>query len=290
MTPAEPPPATPRTALRPRVWTVFLALSIALCSNLCLGVFTALAALAASYFERGALDVEALQELLTDPTWVLAPTLLLTALLSIGIALAAAYLSPLPLRRRLALVAPVRRFGWLSLPLALGGIAVGIAAGTLCDAIGVPGSANESLNDAVAVADPLTLVVLALGVAIGAPVAEELLFRGYAQQRLVERWGAVTGIVVTSVLFGLFHIDPSQALPAIAIGGWLGWLRHRSGSLWLPFAAHATNNFLFVVFARLEVPDPEGALSWALAGGGLLVAAALVFHVERGVTRDAPGI
>ncbi len=40
---------------------------------------------------------------------------------------------------------------------------------------------------------------------IGNGVAEEILFRGFFCRRISEKWGSWTGIVVSSILFGLMH-------------------------------------------------------------------------------------
>ena len=50
------------------------------------------------------------------------------------------------------------------------------------------------------------LGVLVLIVCVGAPLFEEVFFRGLVQPRLVDRFGVVPGIVVASVLFGAAHM------------------------------------------------------------------------------------
>ena len=91
--------------------------------------------------------------------------------------------------------------------------------------------------------------VLVLVTCVGAPVVEELFFRGLVQTRLVARWGPVQGIAVTSVLFGAAHLigwaGPISLLYAWSIaaaGLALGTLRHLTGRLGTSMAAHALFN------------------------------------------------
>ncbi|TML42999.1 MAG: CPBP family intramembrane metalloprotease [Actinobacteria bacterium] len=80
---------------------------------------------------------------------------------------------------------------------------------------------------------------------VGAPVVEELFFRGLVQVRLIGRWGPVTGIGVTSVLFGAAHLiawrGPITLLYGIAVaagGVVLGEMRYHTGRLGTSMAAH----------------------------------------------------
>lgn len=84
------------------------------------------------------------------------------------------------------------------------------------------------------------LLVLVVGVA---PLLEELVFRGYFQAAFGERLGKTTGIAVTAVIFGLFHLaDPWVVLPVILLGLMLGVARARTGSVWPGVLGHVLNN------------------------------------------------
>lgn len=89
--------------------------------------------------------------------------------------------------------------------------------------------------------------VLALFVAGITPIAEELFFRGIVQGRLVPRIGPVGGVVATSVLFGLAHLQLIQLLPLIALGAVFGVLALRMRRLGAAIVAHAVFNGLTIV-------------------------------------------
>ncbi|MGH9492646.1 MAG: lysostaphin resistance A-like protein [Terriglobales bacterium] len=76
-----------------------------------------------------------------------------------------------------------------------------------------------------------------------AAMAEEVAFRGYPFQRLVEGIGAVGGIVVLSVFFGAIHLGNPHVslwgfLNTIEIGALLAMAYLRTRSLWMPWGIH----------------------------------------------------
>ncbi len=99
----------------------------------------------------------------------------------------------------------------------------------------------------------LRLAVVLLILSTGA-MTEELMFRGYPFQRLVEGVGAVPAIVLLSVMFGLAHLkNPHSSAWAIAntvsVGVLLSVAYLRSRALWLPWGIHfGWNATLGVVF------------------------------------------
>jgi uncharacterized protein len=86
-------------------------------------------------------------------------------------------------------------------------------------------------------------VLMVLGVLISGALAEELMFRGYPFQRLVEGIGAAGAMVVFSILFGVVHLsNPGASLwglvNTVAIGVLLSIVYLRTRSLWLPWGLH----------------------------------------------------
>jgi membrane protease YdiL (CAAX protease family) len=92
---------------------------------------------------------------------------------------------------------------------------------------------------------PLGLVVV-LGLVVAAPVAEEVVFRGFLQGALANVLPPRLGLVVTAVVFGLLHQLP-YALPVAGLGLLFGWLVWRHGSLLPAILAHALHNGLTVL-------------------------------------------
>lgn len=101
----------------------------------------------------------------------------------------------------------------------------------------------------------ITLVVMA-------PLAEELLFRGYFLGRLGERINKWLAVFVTALAFGAMHLVGANdsgivlqwgaAADTFALGLVVGSLRYVTGSIWAGVILHAVKNgvayyFLFIV-------------------------------------------
>ena len=91
-----------------------------------------------------------------------------------------------------------------------------------------------------------TILVIAVIPAIG----EELLFRGYLQQK-VGNWlsNQHISILITGLLFSMIHLDLQAIIPRFVLGVLLGYLYYWGGSLWLPILAHFVNNGQAVIFS-----------------------------------------
>ncbi len=121
---------------------------------------------------------------------------------------------------------------------------------------------------------PLWLAVLVIGVGPG--VIEELFCRGFLGRGLVGRHGVVGGVVLTSMLFGVLHLDPLYAVGTMAMGVFLHLTYLYSRSLVVPMLLHFLNNTFAVLAATVLNADPTEIMpaagylfGFALAGFGL---------------------
>ena len=97
--------------------------------------------------------------------------------------------------------------------------------------------------------DPLSLVVLALMTVLIVPLYEELVFRSYVQsalRRILRPWGA---ILVSSLLFSLYHLVPLQVIVVFPLALVLAWMYERTRSLWPCVVAHMANNAVAIGLA-----------------------------------------
>jgi membrane protease YdiL (CAAX protease family) len=88
-------------------------------------------------------------------------------------------------------------------------------------------------------------------------ICEELLFRGYAQRQFERAVGPAVGILLAGVLFGLYHLRPSQLLPLTVLGLYMAYLVWRTGSLLSAMAVHVMHNGLAVAGARYAESHPD---------------------------------
>jgi len=141
---------------------------------------------------------------------------------------------------------------WLLAPLVgVGGVAASVVwsallstvAGQTPDQPGVDFLASNRYDEARFVATAFVLV--------GAPVLEELLFRGALHGALARRWGALPAILLGGASFGLLHASDPLVVPALTVFGvLLGALRQRSGSVFPGMLAHAVNNGIALLALR----------------------------------------
>lgn len=100
-----------------------------------------------------------------------------------------------------------------------------------------------------------TFVIFAIVAVVGAPIVEELVFRGVLQRSLAARYGYGWAIPVQAALFGLYHVTPglgSTNVPYVvglaAAGLALGWGAWRWRRLGPSTTAHFFVNATSVAF------------------------------------------
>jgi membrane protease YdiL (CAAX protease family) len=148
---------------------------------------------------------------------------------------------------------PRRDFGLtLTWPLAATGFVGGLCGLAVAVVVGVVQQAvtNTTLSSAVGTiassttsASSAAVAVLAACAAFGAPVVEELAFRGLTYGALLKRgvsprW-SVAGV---TVLFALFHFEPQRILVLLVLGATLALVRMWTGSTAASMVAHVTVN------------------------------------------------
>lgn len=127
--------------------------------------------------------------------------------------------------------------------------------------------------------------------AVVAPIAEEVLFRGYAFRQLARRggWGFWPAVIATALVFGLGHLGNVRsgagletALEEVAItalgGAFFAWLLARWDDLWVPIGLHAFMNLWWDVYAVDELAIGDTAANVARV---LTIAAAIALTLRR---------
>jgi uncharacterized protein len=125
---------------------------------------------------------------------------------------------------------------------------------------GEGGGAAEEAEGEVPALPPLSIgeyLMLMVLVAVAAPLAEELLFRGMLYPLLRRNMGVVAAVALSAALFSAVHVVPILLPALFVIGVVLAIVRERSGSLWPCIALHALQNggvvTLLFVLSRLDL-------------------------------------
>ena len=151
---------------------------------------------------------------------------------------------------------------------------------------------NRTLFTASSPGEFLWLVFV---IAFTPAVCEEVLFRGYVQ-RTLERAIGWKSILVTGVIFGLFHMQPLGLLSLSLMGILFGYFYYRTQSLTSSMAAHCVNNLLAILILYLQFSGGDRAggerpgfpLVIVVIAGAVEVFILFVFHRVTGRASRTP--
>ncbi len=113
-----------------------------------------------------------------------------------------------------------------------------------------------------------------------APISEEFLFRGLIMHGFLQNYSRRKAILVSALLFALFHVNPWQFPMAFVLGVVLGWWLVETGSLWPCLVGHGLANsvpFLLRLGVRSDMARAKPAPVPGPMAIGLIGVAALVF-------------
>lgn len=119
-----------------------------------------------------------------------------------------------------------------------------------------------------------SFVLTLLCTVVIAPIAEEIICRGYMYQTLSKRFSVKWAILLQAVIFGMVHINMIQVIYATVIGIVLGYFVYKSGSIWPAIIIHMVNNLLSVV--NTMVPEGLVPLLILMVIGAMGIAATFV--------------
>lgn len=192
----------------------------------------------------------------------------LVGLMSFGSAMVACFMiimivkvKGVSLARGLALRKPKKWWMWLLVFPAwlVGMIIIGL--------IVSPFQSDKSVADQAQIAGMVEgtnwLILLLLGVSVGAPFFEEFLFRGLLHEGLRQSFlGPVGSGILTAAFFSVMHAqyqDPAAFLMLFLLGGLFTLARELTGSLWVSIAMHAIQNTVVtgMMFLALNGLIPE---------------------------------
>lgn len=103
-------------------------------------------------------------------------------------------------------------------------------------------------------------------IALAPGICEEVMFRGTLMSAY-DRYGHVKSILISSILFGIFHFNIMNLAGPIFLGLVLGTLRYKTNSILSPMIGHTINNGIALTigyFATKYSTDIEGLANESL--------------------------
>lgn len=190
----------------------------------------------------------------------------------------------MPLRAALPLRVPRASLAVPGVFAGLGAAAVGAlcvqAVSFVCALMGVlPISPDFSAPTGV-----MANVWYVLTLVVAAPVVEEFVFRGAVLQSL-RRFGDAFALMISALLFAVFHGNLIQAPNALLMGIVMGFFALRSGSLWASISIHAVNNLASVIIiylsSSMSVNEQTLLNEWTVLGYALVGLISLFYLMVR---------
>lgn len=105
-----------------------------------------------------------------------------------------------------------------------------------------PEQVSQRAKNLVDSADGLWLILLAVIVVFGAPIIEELVYRGLLQQSMARSFGSVLAVFLCSAFFTVVHLVPVEFPGLFAFALILGFTFHRTKRIGLPIVTHMSFN------------------------------------------------
>ena len=134
---------------------------------------------------------------------------------------------------------------------ALGGAGIAIVLNVI---IGISGLANldtsfMEVSEAIS-SPPFPVILLCAGVI--APIIEELIFRGLVFNRIKYNYNAVAAIIISAIVFGIYHGNLTQGVYATLLGLCLAYVYNKTENLLVPICIHISANVIVNFYGKLS--------------------------------------
>ena len=90
---------------------------------------------------------------------------------------------------------------------------------------------------------------------IFACIVEEVSMRGVVYLRMRRYWSKKTAMILSAVVFGLYHMNVVQAVYAFVLGLFFVWLYERYDSLWASCIGHMSANLFVILLSGSTVAE-----------------------------------
>ncbi|RNC79323.1 MAG: CPBP family intramembrane metalloprotease [Balneola sp.] len=124
-------------------------------------------------------------------------------------------------------------------------------------------------------------------IALVPAIFEEIMFRGYIQRALEKSWGVWAAMIVSSLMFGAYHLQAGAVLPLAFIGFVLAYVTYISDSLIPAMVLHFINNGSQVVYGSLnpefleQTASSDIGMPWGIVILSMIICPALFLLMHK---------
>ena len=149
---------------------------------------------------------------------------------------------------------------------------------------------EQSTMKIITAYSPLEFAVVVFVIAVTPAICEEMLFRGFVLKNLEKVSRSTIAIFLSGFLFALYHFQPFNLVPLVALGFYLGFIVYCTNSIYTGMISHFLNNFFAAYFIYKfgkdefdapKVADSEVFNTAAAAAGGFLIFILVLFLMYR---------
>lgn len=128
------------------------------------------------------------------------------------------------------------------------------------------------------------LILFLIYVCLAGPVLEEIIFRGFIL-RSMQKYGNLTAIIVSSILFSMFHLNLVQFVNPVLVGILLAFIAIKSESIFPSMIAHIFNNtitFMAAAVTVANIPMLQVIFTYIYALAGIIALTLFVMKYKNG--------
>jgi membrane protease YdiL (CAAX protease family) len=245
-------------ASRPRLWSVVLTMVLASLVYVAISAVVVVIGVVFLNVSGKNVSMSSSEEMMESLMALPSPVLFLIVPPHLGIlavVILAAVLSPSPFTQRLALTRPNWPW-WVTIATVLAAPFCSFLWSIVINSMFDSNAYMEQMSEMFQTSsEGMGFAITLLCIAVMPSFSEEWLFRGYIQSRLAQRWRPWLAVLVSSILFAGFHMEPLHVIAVLPLGIWLGFVSYRCASIIPAMLAHAYNNTLSLISVVYEQSD-----------------------------------
>ena len=154
----------------------------------------------------------------------------------------------------------------------IGGAGIAIILNILIGLTGISGIDNtfQEISEAIK-STPIVITIICAGIII--PIVEEIIFRGLIFNRIKFQYNLTAAMLISSVVFGIYHGNIIQGIYATMLGVCLAYTYNKTKNILIPIFIHISANTSVLGLSSL-VENDDSALTV-----GIMVLVTLIFAI-----------